>query len=78
MFKISSQNVVVRLSDINTRKFNIVEKVSNFMKSINNSIESIRGNNDLNEVLIHFKDEITEDEAEDLESILRKSNVGGI
>ena len=70
--KISSQNVVIRLSDINTRKFNIVEKVSNFLKSINNSIESIRGNNDINEVLIHFKDEITEDEAEDLDSILRK------
>lgn len=70
--KISSQNVMVRLSDINTKKFKIVENVSNFMKAINNSIESIQGNNDTNEILFQFKNEITEDEAEHLDSILQK------
>jgi calcineurin-like phosphoesterase family protein len=72
MFEISSTDITFNLSDVQKKNSNLEEKVYEFLSTINNSVEYVRGNNDTNKVSFFFKDEISEDVAEDFEDFLKK------
>ena len=72
MFEINSKYAIFDMSDIQKSNSNLEKKVYDFLSTINNSVESVRGNNNINKVFYIFKDEISESIAEEFEEFLRR------
>jgi len=72
MFEINSEYAMFDMSDIQKSNSNLEKKVYDFLSTIHNSVESVRGNNNINKVFYIFKDEISESIAEEFEEFLRK------